>query len=206
MALTFPRSAASLPASPMASLCTWSKARATSPISSVESTSMGTTSWGISSPSVSLIRRTASGSRVPATSRAPLRSRRSGRIMDLPTATVARNARARTSRTTAPQMITSRIALLRSVVLLAITEFTSCASTECMPLVTSSSDDSALAITGSSAPGGAFGVSEAACCTWACAPATVGADSALSNNLALAGRGGAVEFRLVGLLLRRGGR
>ena len=39
-----------------------------------------------------------------------------------------------------------------------------------------------MAITGSSAPGDEFGVSERACCTWAWAPATVGADRVLSNN------------------------
>ena len=85
IALTFPRSAASLAASRSASRWTWSKARATSPISSEESTSMGSTSSETPSPSVSLIRRTVSGSRTPATSRAPVRSRRSGRTMDRPT-------------------------------------------------------------------------------------------------------------------------
>ena len=137
IALMFPRSAASLDASPSAASCTWSNARATSPISSVESTSMGTISWGTASPSDWLIRRTASGSRFPATSRALLRSRCSGRVMDLPTTTVAANAKPSTSTTAEPQVITSRIALLRSVVLLSITDVTSCASTEDTPLTTS---------------------------------------------------------------------
>src|SRR5262249_60527372 len=100
-----------------------------------------------------------------ATPTGPVRRRRSGGIMDLPTATVATNARTSTSTLAEPQMITSVIALLRSATLLAITEFTSCASTERMPPTTSLSDDSALAITGSSAPGDPVGVSETACCT-----------------------------------------
>ena len=43
-------------------------------------------------PSVSLIRRTVSGSRVPATSRAPFRSLRSGPTMDRPMMVVAISA------------------------------------------------------------------------------------------------------------------
>ena len=53
--------------------------------------------WALPSPSVSLIRRTVSGSRTPATSRAPVRSRRSGPTMDLPTMIVKISASARTS-------------------------------------------------------------------------------------------------------------
>ena len=50
MAFRFARSIASSPASRTASLCTWSKARATSPISSVESMPMGSISTLSSSP------------------------------------------------------------------------------------------------------------------------------------------------------------
>ncbi len=86
-------------ASRSASRCTWSNARATSPISSVESTSIGATSSETSSPSVSLIRRTVSGSRSPAISRAPVRSLRSGRTIDRPTMVVETSAIASTKAT-----------------------------------------------------------------------------------------------------------
>ncbi len=113
IALTLPRSAASLAASRSASRCTWSKARATSPISSKESTSIGSTSAGACSLSDSLIRRTVSGSRTPATSSAPARSRRSGRTMDRPTTTVNSSEMISTSSTAAPIRIASMIACLR---------------------------------------------------------------------------------------------
>ena len=82
MAFRFARSMASSTASRTASPCTWSNARATSPISSVESMPIGSI-WMLS-PALSswLSRCTISGSRWPATSRASARSLRSGRIMD----------------------------------------------------------------------------------------------------------------------------
>ncbi len=88
---------ASSAASRTASRCTWSKARATSPISSVEDTAIGSISTLSSEPSVSLSLRTMSGSRVPAMSSASSRSRRSGRIIDRATNVVI--SRTRMSRT-----------------------------------------------------------------------------------------------------------
>ena len=59
---------------------------------------------------------------------APLRRRRSGRIMDLPTATVARNASTRMSTTTALQMTADTTALCSSVLVRETTPATSCCS------------------------------------------------------------------------------
>ena len=131
MALTLPRSAASLAASRTASRCTWSKARATSPISSVESTSIGSTSSGASTASPSVIRRTVSGSRTPATSSAPLRSLRSGPVMDRPTAMVKNRASASTSITAALSMSADLIARSRWPALWPMIEDMNRCSTEC---------------------------------------------------------------------------
>ena len=93
IAFRLPRSMASSAASRTASLCTWSKARATSPISSVEVTPIGSISAEASPPSLSLSLRTISGSLLPATSRASARSLRSGRIIDRATKVVMSRTR-----------------------------------------------------------------------------------------------------------------
>ena len=78
---SLPRSPASLAASRSTSACIWSKARATSPISSEDDTGMPWTSpTGPSPPGV--MRRSASGSRTSASSTAPACSWRSGRSTD----------------------------------------------------------------------------------------------------------------------------
>ena len=130
IALMFPRSAASLEASRTASRWTWSNARATSPISSVESTSMGATSSGASLPPP-LIRRTVSGSRSPATSSAPVRSRCSGRVIERPRATVNSSASASTRITANPPIRAAVIAWPRSEPLCAMTEPIRPCSTAC---------------------------------------------------------------------------
>ena len=131
IALMLPRSLASLEASRTASACTRSKARATSPISSSVSTSIGSTvTWLWSSPSLSLSCRTISGSRTPATWSASDRSLRSGRTIDRPTMMVNSMARARTRSTAAPTIEAEMIALLCSVPAREITDPTSCCSTE----------------------------------------------------------------------------
>ena len=131
IALTLPRSAASLAASRTASRCTWSNARATSPISSVESTSIGSTSSAASVTSPLVIRRTVSGSRTPATSSAPVRSLRSGRVIDRPTAVVKNRASASTSITAALSMSADLIALPRCEALWPMIEDMNRCSTEC---------------------------------------------------------------------------
>ena len=83
------RSTASLPASRTASACTWSKARATWPISSEVSTSIGATWRSATASGVSLSRLIRSGSCEVAMSSAAARSRRSGTASDLATRSAA---------------------------------------------------------------------------------------------------------------------
>ena len=112
IALMLLRRRASSPASRMASRWTSSKARATSPISSRETTPMeGTSICGAWSPD-SRSTRTVSGSRVSATSSASVRSLRSGRT-SVP-ATQAVMSRIRTSRTRieAPEIMALRCSAL----------------------------------------------------------------------------------------------
>ena len=132
IALTLPRSAASFDASRTASRCTWSNARATSPISSVESTSIGATSSGAGtpSPSLSLIRRTVSGSRIPATSSAPARNRRSGRTIERTTIMVNSSARPNRRRTAIPTRMALVTAERRSALAWSMTCVASDRSTE----------------------------------------------------------------------------
>ena len=95
IALKLLRSMASLPASRTASECTWSNARATWPISSADSTSIGATSTLSAGSSDSPSSRTRSGSCTVAISSAPARSLRSGRTRDRATTTVAPSTRSR---------------------------------------------------------------------------------------------------------------
>ena len=93
IALKLRRSSASFPASRTASACTWSNARATWPISSTDSTSIGATSRLVAGSGVSPSCRTRSGSCTVAISSAPSRSLRSGRTRDLATTKVASSTR-----------------------------------------------------------------------------------------------------------------
>jgi hypothetical protein len=95
IALKLLRSMASLPASRTASEWTWSKARATWPISSADSTSIGATSRLAAGSSASPSSRTRSGSCTVAMFSAPSRSRRSGPTRDRATATVATSTSSR---------------------------------------------------------------------------------------------------------------
>ena len=114
IALKLLRSIASLPASRTASACTWSNARATWPISSADTTSIGSTSrlaaGSVASPSC----RTRSGNSTVATLSAPSRSLRSGRTRDLATASVANSTRNRMITVTTPLTSADVSALPRS--------------------------------------------------------------------------------------------
>ena len=121
MAFRLPRSMASSAASRTASLCTWSKARATSPISSVDVTPIGSISTLSSPPSLSLSRRTISGSLLPATSSASARSLRSGRIIDRATNVVISRTRISSSSVTTEVMIALRSELDASELACAVT-------------------------------------------------------------------------------------
>ena len=114
IAFRLPRSMASSAASRTASRWTWSKARATSPISSVEVTPIGSISTPSSAPSLWLSLRTISGSRWPATSSASERSLRSGRISER--ATIVETSTTRSSSSSVTRLVTSRsvVALDRS--------------------------------------------------------------------------------------------
>ena len=131
IALKLLRSIASLPASRTASACTWSNARATWPISSADSTSIGATSrlvaGSVSSPS----RRTRSGSCTVAMSSAPSRSLRSGWTRDLATASVAISTRNRmtvvtTALNSADCSASRRSTWLRATMFLATSSSTAC--------------------------------------------------------------------------------
>src|SRR5205807_4871385 len=82
-----------VPGSRTASACTWSNARATWPISSADSTSIGATSRLAAESGVSLSCRTRSGNCTVAISSAPSRRVRSGRTRDLATTKVAMSTR-----------------------------------------------------------------------------------------------------------------
>ncbi len=180
MALMFPRSAASLAASRTASLWTWSNARATSPISSVESTSMGSTSSGASVPPPPLIQRTVSGSRTPATSSAPARSLCSGRVMERLTAMVKNSARASTSSTAMPSISAELIDLSRSEPLWLMIEDMNPCSTWCRLATRYAEPLAALVKAGFSAEEPPSRASAIACCTCACARSACAEDSAFS--------------------------
>ena len=116
MALSLPWRTASPTASRRSSLRVSSKERAIPPISSEESTSIGTRSNG--APSLlslfSPARRTVSASRAPASSEAPIRSRYSGCNTDLVTTIVNHDASAATMITATPAASTDRMALSRT--------------------------------------------------------------------------------------------
>ena len=95
IALKLLRSMASLPASRTASAWTWSNARATWPISSADSTSIGSTCRLIDESGASPSWRTRSGSSTVAMLSAPSRSLRSGPTRDRATAIVANSTRSR---------------------------------------------------------------------------------------------------------------
>jgi hypothetical protein len=94
-ALKLLRSIASLPASRTASECTWSNARATCPISSADTTSIGAGSTLVAGSVASPSCRTRSGSSTVAMLSAPSLSLRSGRTRDLATASVAISTRSK---------------------------------------------------------------------------------------------------------------
>ena len=115
MASSLPRSAVSLAARRNISVRMWLKARPTSPISSEESTSMGSTSEdGTPWPLLPLMWRISSGSRTSSRSSAPARSLRIGLSTD-PAATAANhNASARMTIATTVNATADKIALSRS--------------------------------------------------------------------------------------------
>ena len=108
IAFRLPRSLASWAASRTASWCTWSKARATSPISSVEVTPIGSISTliagalALAEPGAPI-----SGSRWLATSSASRRSLRSGRIRDRATTVDTSTTKAQQEQRSAA-LVTSR--------------------------------------------------------------------------------------------------
>jgi hypothetical protein len=171
IALTFPRSLASLEASRTASACTWSKARATSPISSVESTSTGLILTWPSAPSLSLSRRTIPGSCTPAMLSASARSRRSGRTIDRPTTIVNSMASASTMSTMAPTTAAVVIAFFRSPLSREMAESTSCCATEpiCLLMVFDMAEYQSSGVVGSlpsDCPDLDPAASDRACCSW----------------------------------------
>ncbi len=132
IALKLLRSIASFPASRTASACTWSNARATWPISSADSTSIGATSrltaGSPSSPSC----RTRSGSCTVAMLSAPSRSLRSGLTRDLATTSVASSTRNRMTAVRMPLSSADSSASRRSTWLRATMLLATCCSTVCI--------------------------------------------------------------------------
>ncbi len=110
MVLTLERSSACSAASRTASRCTWSKARATSPISSRVVIGIGVTRVSTRPGAVRESWSTMAGSRCSATSKAVSRSRRIERLIERAIKEAITKARRRASTTTAPPTIASRSA------------------------------------------------------------------------------------------------